>query len=190
MITITKILVPTDFSNVSVPAIGYAISLAKDHGAEVMVVHAVPSDKLNDGFFPGRYIAVGLVMPPNGPTIPASQSSNLEHALRTSKLLLHNFLEQKIGPEILKTVKITPLVRLGGVVKEIIATAKEDQCDLIVMTSRGRSLLRHLFAGSFTERVVRRAPCPVLSIQPSAAVRTEKNERVSVKLMEKAGVAF
>ena len=51
------------------------------------------------------------------------------------------------------------------------------------MTSRGSSL-RHLFGGSITERVVRTAPCPVLSMQPSAEVRTEKDERLQIKLID------
>jgi hypothetical protein len=49
---------------------------------------------------------------------------------------------------------------------EIIAAAKEEQCDLIVMTGREGSL-RRLFGASVTERVVRHAPCPVLSMRPS-----------------------
>ena len=67
---------------------------------------------------------------------------------------------------------------------KIVAVAKEEQCDLIVMTSHG-SRLRRLLHGSFTDRVILLAPCPVLSIQPWTEIRTEENKRVAVKLIEK-----
>lgn len=188
MITIKKILVPTDFSNISVPAIGYAISLAKDHCAEVIVLHAMSMKQVRASFPPEGYI-VQEILPTGTPVAPGPQI-DLESILESKNQFLCNFLGQKIGPEALATVQITPVTRLGGVVQEIIATAKEEQCDLIVMTSRGRSLPRSLLAYSYTERVVRKAPCPVLSIQPSAKVRTENNERVSVRLMEQTGAAF
>jgi nucleotide-binding universal stress UspA family protein len=188
MITIRKILVPMDFSNVSVPAIGYAISLAKDHNAEVLVLHAVSIKEVRENF-PDRYIAPGAGMAVDGPGI-AGPRLDLEDALETKKQLLRSFLGQKIGAQMLNTVKVTPLARLSGVVEGIVATAKEEQCDLIVMTSRGPSLVRSLLRDSHMESVVRKAPCPVLSIQPSAEVRTEKNERLSVRLMEQTGSAF
>lgn len=183
MITIKKILVPTDFSNISVPAIGYAISLAKDHGAEVIVLHVVSTRVMKEHFSERYYITEGLLSPAEAP-MGAGRQPNLENLFESKKQLLHNFLEQKIGPELLKTAKINIFIRLGKAVGEIAATAKEEQCDLIVMTSRG-SRLRRLFRGSLTERVVRRAPCPVLSIQPSAEVRTEKDKRVPAKLIDK-----
>ena len=70
------------------------------------------------------------------------------------------------------------------VVDEIVSAAKELQSDVIVMTSHVSRLTR-LFRGSFTERVIRKAPCPVLTILPSAEVRTDKDERVPVRLIDK-----
>jgi nucleotide-binding universal stress UspA family protein len=182
MIDIKKILAPTDFSDLSVAAIGYAISLAKKHGAEVTVLHALPIKAMQERFSPG-YVADGLLTPadvPIGPRRPADVDSIFE----TKKRLIHDFLQEKIAPEILKSVKISPLIRFGKAVKEIVAAAKEEQCDLIIMASRGSGLAR-LFAGSVTERVARHAPCPVVSIQPSAEVRTEQDNRVPVTLIDK-----
>ncbi len=109
--------------------------------------------------------------------------TSVENIFESKKQLVLRFLEQTIQPDLRNVVKIRPLVRLGKVVEEIMAAAKEEQCDLIVMTSRGSSL-RRLFGGSITERVVRNAPCPVLSMQPSAEVRTEKDERLQIKLID------
>ena len=181
MITIKKILVPTDFSSLSVPALGYAISLAKDHGAGVVVLHALSTAVLKDGFS-DRYAPGGLAAP-EAP-VGVTRQPDVENVFDRKKRVLSDFLEQKIAPELLRAVKIDPTIRIGKVVHEIVAVAKEEQCDLIVMSSHG-GRLRRLLQGSFTDHVVRQAPCPVLSIQPSAEIRTEENKRVPVKLIEK-----
>jgi len=182
MIVIKKIVVPTDFSSGSVPALGYAIALAKDHDAEIIVLHALPPKIMREHFSDG-YVAGGIVTPAEAP-MPVAAQPNLENLFESKKQILHNFLEQKIAHELLAAVKITPLIRIGKVVDEIVAAAKEEQCDVIVMASQA-SRLRRMFRGSFTERVVRKAPCPVLSILPSAEVRTVRDERVPVKLIDK-----
>ena len=181
MITIKKILVPIDLSTVSVPAIGYASSLAKDHDAEVILLHVLPVGSLREQF-PSGY-GDGLALPADTPVGVRHQTS-VEAICERKKQVLLGFLEQKVGPGLRQTVKVRPLVRLGKVTEEIIATAKEEQCDLIVMTSREGSL-RRLFGGTVTERIVRNAPCPVLSMQPSAQIRTEKDERLQVKLIDR-----
>ncbi|HWP57842.1 MAG TPA: universal stress protein [Candidatus Acidoferrales bacterium] len=182
MITIKRILVPTDFSAESVPALGYAISLARDLGAEVLIVHTL-SPKAMKEHLSERYIPGGVVSPAEAP-VPLAPEPNLEGLFESKRQLLRNFLEQKIAHELSAAVKIVPVVRMGKVVDEIVAAAKEEQCDVIVMTSAA-SRLRRLFRGSITERVIRKAPCPVLTILPSAEIRTEKNERVPVMMVEK-----
>ncbi|MGH7848373.1 MAG: universal stress protein [Candidatus Binatia bacterium] len=179
---IRKILVPTDFSSGSVPAMGYAISLAKDHDAEVIVVHALPPKVMKENFS-DRYVAGGIVTPAEAPMAVTAQP-NLDNIFEAKRQILHNFLEQKIAHELLAAVKITPLIRIGKVVDEIVAAAKEEQCDVIVMASQA-SRLRRMFRGSLTERVVRKAPCPVLSLLPSAELRTARDQRVLVKLIDK-----
>ena len=180
MITIKKILVPIDLSSVlSVPAIGYASTLAKDHDAEVILCHVILLETMKEHFVGGY--GEGLVFPAETPVNVRHQIS-VEEIYERKKQVLLRFLEQEVPPDLRTMVKVKPVVRLGKVVEEIIGAAKEEQCDLIVMTSHG-SNLRRLFGGSITEHVVRNAPCPVLSMQPSAEVRTEKDERLQVKLM-------
>jgi nucleotide-binding universal stress UspA family protein len=181
MISIKTILVPTDLSTASVPGIGYASSLAKDHDAEVVLLHVIPTEAMKE-YFTGGY-AEGLGLPMENQS-GVMRQPNVESIYETKKQILLGFLDQKIGTDLRKTIKVRPLVKLGKVVDEIIAAAKEEKCDLIVMTSQGGSL-RRLFGGSITERIVRHAPCPVLSMQPSAEVRTEKDERLPVKLINR-----
>jgi len=179
MITIKTILVPTDLSTASVPGIGYASCLAKEHDAEVVLLHVIPTDPMKEHFG----YAGGLGFPTE--TQPGvMRQPNVESIYETKKQILLGFLDQKVGGDLRKTIKVRPLVKLGKVFEEIIAAAKEQKCDLIVMTSQGRSL-RTLFGGSITERIVRHAPCPVLSMQPSAEVRTEEDERLPVKLINR-----
>jgi nucleotide-binding universal stress UspA family protein len=182
MITLKKILVPMDFSSLSVPAIGYALSLAKDHGAEVIILHVLPTEAMRE-HFSDRFAPGGLAAPTEAP-IGLARQPDVEGLLERKKQVVHMFLEQRISPELLRSVKVGSLVRIGKVTEEIIAAAKEEQCDLIVMTSHG-GRLRRLLHGSFTDRVVRRAFCPVLSIQPWAEIRTEENRRVPVTQIDK-----
>jgi universal stress protein A len=181
MITLKKILAPTDFSIITVPAIGYALSLAKELGAEVTVLHALPTEVMK-GQFMDQYAAGDLAGPVAVPGV--SHQPDLEGIIERKKQVLHTFLEQRIASELLKAVKVNAVIRIGKVADEIVATAKEEQYDLIVMTSHG-SRLRRLLHGSVADHVTIQAPCPVLSIQLWTEIRTEENKRVAVKEIDK-----
>jgi len=179
MIKIGKILVPTDFSNVSFAGIRYALSLAKDHGAEVFVCHVVSREIMrNRGWDDYQYIGSGWV--------PSPQPVAIDELIGDITTDLARVLNDMLEPEQRKGVRIVPLVRIGKVVDEIVSAAKETQCDLIVMASRERSWLGRLVATSLTQQVVRLAPCPVLSIQPWAQVKTGGGERVSIRQLQLA----
>jgi universal stress protein A len=180
MITIKKILVPIDLSNVSAPALGYACSLAKDHHAEVILLHVIHPETFKE-YFAGGY-GEALSLPVETP-MNVRHETSVENIYESKNQLVLRFLDQTIRSDLRKVVKFRPLVKLGKIVEEIIAAAKEEQCDLIVMTSRGSSP-RRLFGASITERMTRNAPCPVLSMQPSTEIRTEKGERLQIKLID------
>lgn len=182
MITLKRILTPTDFSTISVPAIGYALSLAKELGAEVTVLHALPTTVMKEQFL-NQYAAgdlAGATATPMG----AGRQSSFDDTFERKKRVLLSFLKERISKELLRAVKVNAVIKVGKVAEEIVAVAKEEQCDLIVMTSHG-GRLRRLLHGGFTERVIRQAPCPVLSIQPWTEIRTEENKRTPVKLIDK-----
>ena len=177
MITIKRILVPCDLSTVSVPAIGYAISLAQDRDAEVILLNVQAIEAMKKHFTGGYAEGVALT---SGAPVAVQQQPDIDNFYEQKKQLLVAFAQQKIAPELRKAVKIRPLVKLGKIVEEILATAREEQCDLVVMASEG-GRLRHLFGGTISERIVRYAPCPVLTMQPSAQIRFEKDQRLEVK---------
>ncbi len=177
MIKIERILIPTDFSPTSLAAIRYGLSMARDHGATVIVCHAIAM--LTDHAWED-YSYIGSSW------FSHTQPSPIDEILHNKRQELQRFLEDMIEPQLLRGVRVVPEVRIGGVVEEIVQTARELLCDLIIMTSRERSSLDSLFSGSLTQQVVRWAFCPVLSIQPWAWVRTER-ERIPVKHMQSAG---
>jgi nucleotide-binding universal stress UspA family protein len=188
MIKIETILVPTDFSKNSLPAVRYALSLARDHGAAVIPLHILTDDTVKKRFTE-RYLFAPEVLYFGGKWIQRMGPPAIDDLVRERASDLYSFLQKNVEPHLLKVVKITPLVELGEVVDEIVHAARSKDCDLIVMASRGRSGMRGIFSASLTSQVVRLAPCPVLSIQPTARVKTEKGERVSVQRMELANAA-
>jgi nucleotide-binding universal stress UspA family protein len=134
-----KILHPTDFSDQAAAAFGVACALARQHGAEVLVLHVMAPP-----------IAWGEVVarePPNG----------YEEQLWTEYLLPMR------SPE--PGVRVQHRLEEGMAQELIPLVAEETGCDLIVMGTHGRSGLRRLLAGSVAEHVLRTAPCPVLTIR-------------------------
>jgi nucleotide-binding universal stress UspA family protein len=65
-------------------------------------------------------------------------------------------------------VEVTRRVVVGIPYRKIVEVAEEEKSDLIVMTTHGRTGLSHLVMGSVAEKIVRTAPCPVLTIRPTA----------------------
>ncbi|OGQ82679.1 MAG: hypothetical protein A3F90_19220 [Deltaproteobacteria bacterium RIFCSPLOWO2_12_FULL_60_19] len=184
MIKINRILVPTDFSLVSLGALRYGLSLARAHGAELYVLHVVAPETGEPNL--SRYV-VDDAMLLSQSMISQVTPLPLDRLLRERRLDLYHFMHERLRPEELAEVKIIPMVRLGEVVEEIGAAAKEVGCDLVVMTSRKRARIARLFSKSLTQQVVRLAPCPVLSIQPWAKVRTESGEQVPARILEQGG---
>lgn len=143
---IKKILVPTDFSKYSDYALQYAASLARDFGAELFLLHVVPEGDLRTMYD----------YPPDFP---------LEQILNDQKKLAEQQFEQIVRDEAKRGLKVTPLVYSGKAHEEIVNTANNYGVDLIVIATHGRTGLTHVWMGSVAEKVVRLAPCPVLTIK-------------------------
>jgi universal stress protein A len=146
MFAFNTILVPTDFSQRSGAALQVARSLARNHGARLVVLHVVPNSAVEDG---------GIVIPID----VAAYHTELEQ--------LRVRLE---GPDLKQPVET--LLREGNAAGEILDVAKSSGADLIVMASHGRTGVPRLLMGSVAEAVMRRAPCPVLTVKMPLA-RTE-----------------
>ena len=143
--TFKHILFPTEFSGFSKQALKYALAFAARYGAKLYVLHVVESTFERPDF---RLFNI----PVSGP------SSRLEKRLRTRL--------ETIVPRAFRTqIEVVPLIRYGKPFVEIVGAAEAYEADLIVMATHGRTGLDRAMFGSVAEKVIRKAPCPVLSIK-------------------------
>jgi nucleotide-binding universal stress UspA family protein len=144
MIALQRILVPTDFGDTAALALQYAQSLAGVFDATLHVLHVL-EDPLPGWKPPGHVVAV--------PKICAGMEQDAQEQISR---LLSDGDRQRFHAQLV-TIWGKPFV-------EIIRYAKNMQIDLIVMGTHGRGPLSHMVMGSVAERVVRGAPCPVLTV--------------------------
>jgi universal stress protein A len=146
---IRQILAPTDFSEFSKQAIDYALALAQTFDAKLLLLHVIEMP---------AYPVEGFVPPSIGTTL-------LEDLERQARFDLAQVLPA--APD--AKVEVMRQVVVGTPYRTIVEVAEAEKVDLIVMATHGRTGLSHLVMGSVAERVVRTAPCPVLTVRPTAA---------------------
>jgi len=146
MIRLAKLLVPTDFSEDSEQAARYAVELAKRFQAEIHCIHVVdiPADLLSTSAY---YMT--------GPS-----ESFLDQIREESKKNLEAFAKKNLEGAPMRTAFLE-----GSPFVEIIRYARNQEIDLVVIATHGRTGLRHVLFGSVAEKVVRKAPCPVLVVK-------------------------
>ena len=144
MIEIQRILCPIDFSDFSRRALDHAVAIARWYKATITAVHV---DSLID--------VVGYPAPMAG--IPAAWTVSHRAGLPAT-------LQRFVEPESAPGVVIEAVVREGPAVAEILAQAAAMSADLIVMGTHGASGFERLVLGSVTEKVLRKAACPVLTV--------------------------
>lgn len=139
MFTIRTILVPTDFSDSAAAAYQFARALARDHGARLLLVHVKPA--------PAIVYGAGVVPPE-----PEDYEAQLAARLRSW---------QPVDPQVPTDYRVLE----GDAAPELLDLAEQVKADLIVMGTHGRTGLTRLLMGSVAEQLVRRAPCPVLTLR-------------------------
>jgi nucleotide-binding universal stress UspA family protein len=149
MIEIRRILCPTDLSDVAPRAFDHALALARFHQAEVELA----------------YVSEPLLP---GPVAPASYPpwAVLDPAVRGR---LRSALESLAAPAREVGVPVSFGVYEGRVVAEILDRARAWPADMLVMGTHGRGGFERWVLGSVTEKVLRKAPCPVMTVPPPAA---------------------
>ena len=144
MVAIRNILVATDFSEPSCVALAYGRDLARNYNARLHVMHVVEDVML-------RYSSeVGLALP--------ALQEDLVKAARKQ-------LESRLTNEDREQLKAVAVLDTGANIAAAICDyAKDNTIDLIVTGTHGRGAVQHFLMGSVAERVVRSAPCPVLTV--------------------------
>ena len=148
MIKLDRILVPTDFSDFSKPALTYGCAIAARFDAELHLLHVVPDPAM---------------------LVPEAAAFSVESMEAQTEMLRIEAMKtlNTLPPDGWSDGKpVVREVRVGAAFMEIIDYAREKDIDLIVIGTHGRSGLMHVLMGSVAERIVRKSPCPVLTVKP------------------------
>ena len=155
---ITRILVPTDFSRPSEPALDYAHELAQQFGASLHLLHVVNRPLLAEGLAAEAYMSEKF---------ESDMVRGTEARLR------------KLAPDAASTDVV-----FGYPAKAIVDWASRLSADLIVMGSHGRTGMAHLMLGSVAEAVVRTAQCPVLTVRQPMNSRRMLREHEAMQMAD------
>lgn len=155
-----NILVPTDFSKTSIMAVETAVDIAKKSNAEIILLHVVEEATSDSYSISGEW-----------------REQNWDDRLFTYKLLEKSKaqLEKLVLDPRWSEVKVTGELRLGNPFHGMRTIITDQKVDLVVMGTRGHSKLEEMVIGTNTERVVRHAKCPVLSVHKKPAKVDFKN---------------
>jgi universal stress protein A len=143
IVSIRRILFPTDFSGPAKGAQKYATTLAEKFGAELHALHVVP-----EMILPATDSYTVWTLPEGG------MKAQVDAAAQQ--------LEAEMGPSSTAIRSVT----VGFPVEEIMKYAADQEIDLIVVGTHGHTGLSHLLMGSVAEKLVRLATCPVLTVHP------------------------
>lgn len=152
--TIKKVLVPIDFSDYSKSALKYAVNFSKLFNAEIILIYVV-----EPVIYPLDFSMGQIAMP----------SFSTEWDVRAKEEL-----DKLAKKEINSSVKT--IIKTGKPFLEIIETAKEEDIDLIIIATHGHTGVEHIIFGSTAEKVVRKAPCPVLTLREPIKGYNHKEE--------------
>jgi nucleotide-binding universal stress UspA family protein len=156
MIALKSILVPTDFSDASAGPMKYALALAEAFGARLHILHVLDNAL-------AAWEAEGLIEP------PADYFRTIEESARKR-------MSQVLTESQKAAFKVHIELRTGSPYAEIVQYADEQHIDLIVMGTHGRGGVAHMLLGSVAEKVVRKAPCPVLTVRAGEQTSADRGE--------------
>ena len=146
MARIRRIVHPSDFSSASLPAFRKAVALAKENKATLIIVHVLPTLPM----VADAYMA----------------ASAYDEMLRAQRRQAEKAMDRLVKRARAAAVRATGhIVDFGAVSDAIVRFAKRQRADLIVMGTHGHGVLAKILLGSVAERVISRAPCPVMTVR-------------------------
>lgn len=141
MIKLDKIMFPADFSETSAHAMKYALAMAREFKTKLLVCHVIDVEHEYFAYSPGERLEKDLK----------------HHAERE--------MEKFLPTDVLGGIECERIIAFGTPFVEIVRTARDRDVDMIVMGTHGKRALNHALFGSTAEKVVRKAPCPVLTVK-------------------------
>jgi universal stress protein A len=161
MYKIQKILAPVDLSNLSKVGLGYALEIAKSQGAEIVIYNTITVEETPFPQGDEEWVATQTELP------------KVKKTLDRRKKQLERFVTDEFA-DFANNRRVRLEVEIGTPYKKIVEKAKQESVDMIVMSTHGRTGVLHMLIGSVTERVVRRAPCPVLAVPPPEKAKSRR----------------
>jgi len=153
MPTISKILVGTDFSDDATLALSHAEELARKFGAEMILLHV------------DQALTPVLISPEPGTGFDPGIFEASDRIAEERRLIAQRELDRTVNRLRDAGIKARCVLRVGAAFVEIVSTAVSEGVDLVVLGTHGRTGLAHILIGSVAERVVRKCPCPVLTVR-------------------------
>jgi nucleotide-binding universal stress UspA family protein len=159
MLTLKKILVPTDFSETSNAALTYARELASTYHGSLHLLHVLPDASVQPWAFGVETEVMGLSTPERTKRWEERANEQMKNLVSETEL---------------KELDVRCVTQVGRPVQQILQYARDQEVDLIVLGTLGRgtppptvfgAFPRNAPIGSVAERVVRQAPCPVLTVR-------------------------
>ena len=154
---VQKILVPVNFSEDSANGLEYAVSLAEETQAELVVLH-VAQKKEAESFLDLLAIMEG------SPVLNRPPANPVDRLLREKALDLYRFIENVV--KIPGRLKISRKVALGNQEEKILEIVNAESIDLVVLPVRKQSFFPHLMGRGKLLKMISRLPCPVLLKPP------------------------
>lgn len=142
---IKNILVPVDFSDYSKNALKYAVDYAKVFGAKLYLIYVI-----EPVVYPADFSMGQVALPSVDTELNNRAGEELENLAKK---------------EVAGALEYQTIIKMGKPFVEIIDTAGELDIDLIIIATHGHTGVEHMLFGSTAEKVVRKAPCPVLSLR-------------------------
>jgi len=143
----SKILVPVDFSEYTADILKHAMEIARRFDSTIHLIHVIPN---MDYFTPYESFMAAENMVAVQKGIEAEVRKDLDEMAKG-----------------ISGIPVVKAVRTGVSFVEIVDYVRTEGMDLVVMATHGRGGLEHIIIGSVAEKVVRRSPCPVLTIRPA-----------------------
>ena len=140
-----RLVVPTDFSDCAEEAWAFAQRIAETLGSEVVLVHV--------------FVEAPLY---GDPALPVGSAWEV---VEEARKWVADELDKWAARARAKGVTVRPVMRTGSPAKEIVDTVTEEGADLVVMGTHGRGGVSRVLLGSVADRVIRLAPCPVLTVR-------------------------
>ncbi len=159
--TFNRILCPVDLSSFSLDALKLAVTLAEANDATLDVLHVIhnPFDEI--------YMTAITQADPALIDAYANEPQRRAKILRTTEEHAEVLLKQYCQPIVKHTPKVRYHIHLGDPPEAILNSTEDLLIDLVVLATHGRTGVKRLLIGSVAEKIVRHAPCSVLTVKPN-----------------------